>query len=223
MINHDSTVDKIITRLIEDWESLPVGIRRTAMPETILQLQKLCRCHEIMENKLLAELPSEQAAKEMASLYASFRLGCFDHVYKTAVDNQPVPWDISNDIPEIGMIFKRADNEMESARVQRHQQLQKQVDTATFEQMREDLCGDVKKLEAWHDKRESVRNTWESRVATHKRIRRKKGELAVNDLMNNQLSVRKLDNLSTIALEYSDFKMTVNKHLPQLSGATTIT
>jgi hypothetical protein len=206
--------------MISDWESLPGGLRRSAGTDAVCVLQKVCCVHLFLRQKFFASLPEEVAKREWPPIHDGFKLGVHDACFKELAETQPVPWDVTTSLPEIHYIYSKVGREIDQLSLAKRNELQKQVDNATFEQLKNDLMSDLKNLQVWDAKKKDVRLSWESRVATHKRIRRSKGQVSIKYLMDNRLRLANIDSLSEAGTDYAEFKHMMNKDVAVATGDT---
>ena len=126
MVSQDSTVQLVVDRLINDWEALPKPMRKTGNPETVIQLQKICRCFEILQMNFKAMVPEEIFDREMPALRAGFELGAMDEYLKKIVMDQPVPFDLDA-VPDTKNILQRLQKDIDLMAIQKRKALWEHV------------------------------------------------------------------------------------------------
>lgn len=105
------------------------------------------------------------------------------------------------------------------------QELQRQVEHATFDSLSNDLHDDMKKVERFVKDRSNDEACWVARVQAHKRIRRAKGLQAVEKIMKTRIKMVTLESKDVLGapIEYSAFKKDnlQDEGLKHLDSATT--
>lgn len=214
LTNRTGTLVLMANRITSDFESAPTGMRKTAGPDKVGDLQKICRVHEILKDKLKAEIPEDNFDTEWNTLHNVFMMGALDDYYKEAAVNQPVPWDVS-EIPDIRSVLERQKQALDQHALAKQQELRRVVAKATFDSLTNDVLSDVKKLEVYTKDRINIETTWSARVQSHRRARRNKGKEAVQNYMDTRMRVASIETV-TMTVEYNSFLAAQQKE-PELS------
>lgn len=118
MVSDAETVDSMVVRLVSDWESAPMSLRKTALAETIVNIQKVCRIHQLVNAEFKRAVPDEIYTREWPSLDNMFGFGSFDEQYKTISIEQPEVINL-HQIPEIKCILAKVDKDLETHQLAR--------------------------------------------------------------------------------------------------------
>jgi hypothetical protein len=207
MINCDSTVMLIMKRACGYWEDAPQGLKKTANPDALSSLQKICRTFEIYLNEFMTLLPGKSVATEAQSCRDVFMTGATDARFAALADEKPTPIDVTV-IPEMKAALLRHHKEAENHEVAKRAELKQKVNEATFQQLQVDLDIDLPNLRAYFMQLNDVRASWTNRVTSYKRTRRSKGLAACQKLMKDRLCLKTTCNLGQMNLEAVRMKQT---------------
>ena len=223
MPSNVETQDLIIDRIFKDWKSLPVGLRRTADENTVLNFQKICRCFQLYLEDLQEKIPASSFDVEKARLTEAFFLGTMDEPLKADAEAQPV-MDCSR-IPEFKGILDRLNHEVVLQAAQKRADLQKSLENATFMSLAEDLKQDQIKIAQYISDLDRARANWSVCVAAYKRARRLKGLDRTRLFMATRFDIGILENdenIRDVAKHYSVFKTMSARETPAITTDDTL-
>ena len=200
MINNDSTVMLIMKRACGYWEDAPQGLKKTATPEYLSSLQKICRTFEIYLDEFITLLPGKSVATEAQVCRDIFMTGATDDRFTALADEKPTPIDVTV-IPEMKAALLRHHKEAENHEVAKRAELKQKVNEATFQQLEVDLEIDLPNLRAYFKQLNDVRASWTNRVTSYKRARRSKGLATCQKLMKDRLCLNTTCIISQMNLE----------------------
>jgi hypothetical protein len=189
------------------WEDAPQGLKKTANPDALSSLQKICRTFEIYLNEFMTLLPGKSVATEAQSCRDVFMTGATDARFAALADEKPTPIDVTV-IPEMKAALLRHHKEAENHEVAKRAELKQKVNEATFQQLQADLDIDLPNLRAYFMQLNDVRASWTNRVTSYKRTRRSKGLAACQKLMKDRLCLKTTCNLGQMNLEAVRMKQT---------------
>ncbi|CAJ1374819.1 unnamed protein product [Effrenium voratum] len=221
MGNTTETVDLIIDRILKAWQNLPSGLRKTAEDATVLHTQKVVRTFQLHLEDLQSQLPAEAFAAEKAKLMEAFMLGGMDDALKQQADAQPV-LDCST-IPEFKAVLERQESQFVIAAANKRQELKKQLESATFLSLMEDLKHDKDKVSTFATKLQLARSNWGQAVQAYKRARRNKGVERITHLMRSRLDIKLIQENGLVDLPrlYNLFKVTALQDMPTIAADAT--
>lgn len=211
MTSDCDTVDMIIDRICNDWKELPTGLRKTADEQSIQNMQKVCRCFQLMLHDLQSKLPAATFAVERKKLEHAFSMGTLDASLKQECENQSGPLDCSR-FSECKLILESQKADVILAAAQKRKELAKSLETATFMSLSEELKVDTEKVAAYIQELGKARGNWQVAVAAYKRTRRSKGLKACHDFMKTNIDVDKLEcdeNLADMSKHFNVFRAAV--------------
>lgn len=215
--NTPEMVHELIGRVYQVWKAAPLGMKKTAGSETVDALQKLVLVHAAVKAEFAKVVPESVYASEVVMLDKNFMDGSMDTSYQDIFKAMPEPLDL-NLIPEIRFVLAKLKTTVEKEQMARKKELQRQVNDASFQALRDDLLTDITKIEEYHQAVQAFRGSWENRVRAHKRRRRSNGLEAVAQLMNTRLRVSSLEKTQDILNEFSEFKKQCEKAFPACTG-----
>ena len=152
MKNDSATVVLIATRVVSDYEELPPAMRKSAGPEMVAQLQRVCRCMVLAKTSLMQILSTEIFSAEWPGLMEKFMLKCMDHTLSQVSEICPEPWDLENIVEFKAILSKIADKREEL----------RSPSNAAVPEMHTYVCACLHtcKLMCAHDWSESMQGWW---------------------------------------------------------------
>ena len=214
MQNTPDTVLLLTARMLSDWTSMPVAMRKPLGPDQVANLQKVCAAFIIMKTIFATLIPSDQVDTEWTTVEASFMSGCMDIVLLEAISEGMWPWDLQT-VPECRTVLVKLSTDMEAKQLAKHNELKRQVETATLTQLNAELTTDLNRLDTYFAKLAEIRRHWANTVLTHKRRRYTKGLDRVRSLMRTQLQMLVTEPTSA-PMEVAAFKKVLADSFPLL-------
>ena len=214
MVNDCDVVVLMAMRLVKDWTDLPPAMRRPCGVEQVATLQKICCAFKLAMHRLEELLPGDNQV-DLSNMQDSFLAGNMDAALLEAVAAGPWPWDLQG-VAEVKAILAKFQADIDLKQIQKNQELKLQVATATFQQMRQELLDDEKKLDTFFARLALVRNNWGNLVITHKRKRYAAGLQKAKQVMGDRFTFM-VAQPGGMATEFSSFKVKLNTALPTLS------
>lgn len=143
--NH-SLMERVVDRLISDWQDLPAGLRKSADAQKVADLFTVCQVFDIYVRELGKIIGPDAVFEEMDELEEAFKLRSFDIAFKEDAKNQPMPLDITK-VHEFGALVQKHKMALQYAEVERRKELKVQVEGATLNKLSHDLLDDLKAVQ----------------------------------------------------------------------------
>lgn len=143
--NH-SLMERVVDRLISDWQDLPAGLRKSADAQKVADLFTVCQVFDIYVRELGKIIGPDAVFEEMEELEEAFKLRSFDIAFKEDAKNQPMPLDITK-VHEFGALVQKHKMALQYAEVERRKELKVQVEGATLNKLSHDLLDDLKAVQ----------------------------------------------------------------------------
>ena len=136
-------VDRVVDRLVSDWQDVPAGLRKSADAQKVADLFTVCQVFDIYLRELGKLAGPDAVAEETEDLEEAFKLRSFDAAFKEDAKNQPMPLDITK-VHEFGAVVQKYKMALQYAEVERRKELKIQVEGATLNKLSQDLLDDLK-------------------------------------------------------------------------------
>ena len=209
-MNDASTVDLMIDRLYTQWKELAPGMRKTHEEASIQAMQKICRTFQLFMADFKGKVPAEAFETEAPRLREAFSFGGLDDCLKKVAETEPA-LDCALSV-DFKSVLDRQESEIMLAAAKKRKELQKQLETATYMSLVEQLKLDREMLFQFVDKLKAARKHWSQTVQAYKRDRKNQGLERIGQILQSACSIELLESpggtgaISDIARHFSVFK-----------------
>ena len=222
MRNDDGTCVLIAKRLIHDFESAPIALRKVGNPDMVQQKQLMCRSWTLSLDIFKNTVPNELYLEQEERLDRKFILGFYDEELNVAISLASASGK-GIDIEQISCfrsILSKVQKRIEDVALEKRAELYRQLQDATAKDAESRLDSDLDAVKKYYVALNGAEDALQDKVLVKKREIYQEGKGRLEKRMDTHCCWRQVTSSDAVLTEYVAWKVRTSKVVTAAEAGT---